>query len=177
MAMEIPKIQLPPTLQAFFDLLRLERGPGVLPESTQLMGATVVIFGVLEAALDMMDHSILGSIAFGVLSAGFLVAFAYGVLKAYKREDAFVRVVTAMAGTGAAIALISIVLHFVFAIALPPPLPSDRLVRFLLFPMIAWMVFLYSWILRHVSIRTIPAFAAATTYVIVVDWIFGTLLH
>ena len=78
---------------------------------------------------------------------------------------------------GAIIALTSIVLHFVFAVALPPPLPTERLVNFLLFPLVLWNFFAFTYVYRHAKLRSVPAFSFAATFVIIVDFIMARLLH
>jgi hypothetical protein len=65
----------------------------------------------------------------------------------------------------------------VFAVALPPPLPTQRLVNFLLFPLVIWNFFAFTFIYRHAKLRSLPAFVISATFVIIVDFILGRLLH
>lgn len=169
-------MSLPPTLKAFIQIVKFEGGQRDLPESTPLMGASLVAYVVFSAALHGLEHTMLGSLGYGLLSTALLVALTFGVLKAYGRSDVLIKTLTALAATGAFMALTSIVLHFVFAVALPPPLPTDRLVRFLLFPVVLWYFFMFAWLYRHAGMRTIPAFALAATYVVTINWIFSSLL-
>jgi len=80
-----------------------------------------------------------------------------------------------MAVMGAVAALAYIILHLIVGVALPPPLPTDRLARFLLFPIIVWTAFMYAFLLRHVSLRPIPAFVVAALYVLFIEVVLSTI--
>jgi hypothetical protein len=165
------------TFKVFYDIIALESGQGLLPISTKLMGGCLAAYAVAQAAVHLLDHELMPALLFGASSAALVGGGTAGVLELYKRRDKSVQTITALAGVGAFIALVSIILHFVFAVALPPPLPTQRLVNFLLFPVVLWMVFSFAFIYRHAGIRTIPAFAFAGTVAIVIDYIFATLMH
>ena len=47
--------------------------------------------------------------------------------------------------------------------------PPRRLVRFLLFPILMWTAFMYAFLFRHVSMRSIPAFCTAAFYVLAIQ--------
>ncbi len=166
------------TPKALYQIIALEGGQGKLPVSATLMGACLAAYAGAQTMLHLVnDHGSLGALFFGLGSAALLGGLSAGVLELYKRRDITIQTVTALAASGVVIALSSIVLHFLFAVALPPPLPTQRLVGFLLFPIGIWNVFSFAWIYRHAAIRTIPAFALATTFVIVVYFIMATLIH
>jgi hypothetical protein len=165
------------TIKVFYDIVALESGQGLLPISTKLMGGCLAAYAAGQAAVHLLDHEPMPALLFGVSSAAVVGAGTAGVLELYKRRDKTIQTITALAGVGAFIALVSILLHFVFAVALPPPLPTQRLVNFLLFPIVLWLVFSFAFIYRHAGMRTIPAFAFAATVAIVIDFIFATLMH
>ncbi|HTO80417.1 MAG TPA: hypothetical protein VMJ31_11645 [Methylocystis sp.] len=165
------------TPKAFLDILSLEGGQGKLPVSTRLMGGSLGVYAVLQTADHLLEHSFGGSLVYGLASAALVGVSTALVLPRYDARDRIVQTVTALAGVGAVIALASIVLHFVFAVALPPPLPTERLVNFLLFPLCIWNFFAFAYIYRHAKLRSLPAFALSATFVIVVDFILGRLLH
>lgn len=177
MAINMPASWENSTPKAIVDIIKLEGGQGKLPVSTPLMGGSLAAFALLVGAEHLLSHSFLGSLAFGGGAALLLGGGTAGVLALYKSQDKTVQTITALATVGAIIALVSILLHFIFAAALPPPLPSDRLIRFLLFPMIIWKVFAFAFIYRHAKLRTVPAFAFSATLAIVFDFIMATLLH
>jgi Ca2+/Na+ antiporter len=110
-----------------------------------------------------------------VLSAGLVYGATYGLLRAVKEDAKFQRTAMALAIMGALAALAYIVLHLVFSIALPPPLPTEKLLRFLLFPILIWMVFMYAFLFRHVSLRPVPAFVTASLYVLVIEVILSPI--
>ena len=112
-----------------------------MPISTKLMGGCLVAYAAGQAAVHLLDHEPMPALLLGVSSAAVVGAGTVGVLELYKRRDKTIQTITALAGVGAFIALVSILLHFVFAVALPPPLPTQRLVNFLLFPIVLWLVF------------------------------------
>jgi hypothetical protein len=165
------------TLKVFYDIIALEAGQGMLPISKTLMGGCLAAYAVGQTAVHWLDHEALPALLFGVSCAALVGGGTAGVLELYKRRDKTVQTITALAGVGAFIAVVSIILHFVFAVALPPPLPTQRLVNFLLFPITLWMVFAFAFIYRHAGLRTIAAFAVAATSAIVIDFIFATLMH
>ncbi|ARN83612.1 hypothetical protein [Methylocystis bryophila] len=165
------------TPKAFLDILTLEGGQGKLPINTQLMAGSLGVYAVLQSLDHLPEHSFLGSIGFGLASAGLVGGLTALLLPRYDARDRVVQTITALAGVGAVIALASIVLHFVFAIALPPPLPTARLVSFLLFPLCIWNFFAFAYIYRHGKLRNFPAFALSATFVIIVDFILAKLLH
>ena len=177
MAINLPAGWESSTPKAFWNIFALEAGQGKLPVSTKLMGGCVAAYFVAQTALHLLEHGLVSSLTFGLGSAGLLAGLTAGVLELYKSREKTIQAITALAASGAVIALSSIILHFIFAVALPPPLPTQRLVGFLLFPIAIWNVFSFAWIYRHAAIRTIPAFALAATFVIVVYFIMATLIH
>jgi hypothetical protein len=177
MAINMPAFWENSVPKALFDIIKLEGGQGKLPVSIPLMGGCLAAAAVFAALEHGLSHSPLGSVAFGGGVAVLLAGGTAGVLKLYKTQDKTVQTITALAAVMGFIALVSILLHFVFATALPPPLPSDRLIRFLLFPIIIWKVFAFAYLYKHAGIRTIPALAFSATLAIVIDFIMATLLH
>jgi bacteriorhodopsin len=178
MAINVPAAWANTTPKAIFDIIKLEAGPSKLPVSIPLMGGCLAAFAIGQTAVHALAHNLLPSIGFGIGCAALLALAAFGVLPFYKNSrDQIIQSLTALSAVGAFIALTSIVLHFVFAVALPPPLPTERLVNFLLFPIVLWLVFGFAFIFRHNGLRMIPAFALAITYAIIVDFIMATLIH
>jgi hypothetical protein len=178
MAIKLPACWADSTPKALYEIIALEGGQKKLPVSVPLMGGLLAAYAIAQALVhSVKDHGVAESLGFGLGSAALVGGLTAAVLAAYKRRELIVQSVTALAGTGVVIALTSIVLHFFFAVALPPPLPTQRLVSFLLFPIAAWNVFAFAWIYRHAAIRTIPAFALAAAIVIVIDFIMATLIH
>lgn len=174
MALNIPLVN-DPTPRTFLKMLNLEASQLSLPESQQLMKGALAAYVVLQAAAQFFSHSLLVSIFYGVSSGFVLYAATHYLLRFLKQEPKFVKTVTAMAVMGAVAALAYIVLHLIVGVALPPPLPTDRLVRFLLFPIIVWTAFMYAFLLRHVSLRPIPAFVTATLYVLAIEVVLSSI--
>ena len=152
------------TIKVFYDIVALESGQGLLPISTKLMGGCLAAYALGQAAVHLLDHEPMPALLFGVSSAAVVGAGTAGVLQLYKQREKTIQTITALAGVGAFIALVSIILH-------------QRLVNFLLFPIVLWLVFSFAFIFRHAGLRTIPAFAFAATIAIVIDYIFATLMH
>jgi len=163
------------TPQTVLKMINLEASQLSLPDSRELMWGAFGVYGVLQALAQAFNHSLLGSLIYGVLSAGLLYGATYGLLRVMKEDAKFQRTATALALMGALAALAYIILHLVFGIALPPPLPTEKLLRFLLFPILIWMVFMYAFLFRHVSLRPVPAFVAASLYVIVIEVILSPI--
>ena len=128
MAINLPAGWESSTPKAFWNIFALEAGQGKLPVSTKLMGGCVAAYFVAQTALHLLEHGLVSSLMFGLGSAGLLAGLTAGVLELYKSREKTIQAITALAASGAVIALSSIILHFIFAVALPPPLPTQRLV-------------------------------------------------
>jgi hypothetical protein len=163
--------------KAFLDILSLEGGQGKLPVNMRLVWGSLGAYAVLQTIDHWLEHSFGGSIIFGLASAALVGVSTALVVPRYDTREKTIQTTIALAGVGAVIALASIVLHFVFALALPEPLPTARLVNFLLFPLVIWNFFAFAYVYRHAKLRSLPAFAFSATFVIVVDFIFARLLH
>ena len=136
------------TIKVFYDIVALESGQGLLPISTKLMGGCLAAYAARtggRAFARSRAHA--GSACSAFPAPPWWAGGTAGVLELYKRRDKTIQTITALAGVGAFIALVSIILHFIFAVALPPPLPTQRLVNFLLFPIVLWLVFSFAFIL------------------------------
>ncbi len=175
MPISLPTVNLPPAPKALLDILRLEGGQQELPVSPRLAGAAMGAYAIAEILAHSVEHSVLGSLGYGVLTAGILAGITFFSLNMVGARDRFIQTITALGAMGTVVCLAYIVLHLVFGAALPPPLPSDRLVRFLLFPLVIWELFMFTWIYRHASLRTIPAFVASGVYVILESFILTPL--
>ncbi len=174
MALNIPLVN-DPTPRTFLKMLNLEASQLSLPESDTLMKGALAAYVVLQLGAQWFSHSIFVSVFYGLASAAVLYGATFYLLRYLKQEEKFVKTLTAMAGMGALAALAYIVLHLIVGVALPPPLPTDKLVRFLLFPIIIWTVFMYAFLLRHVALRPIPAFVAASIYVLVIEVVLSSV--
>ncbi|WP_363350739.1 hypothetical protein [Methylocystis echinoides] len=174
MALNIPLVK-DQTAQTVFKMLNLEASQLSLPESQQLMKGALAAYVVLQTGAQFFSHSLLASIFYGVATAAVLYGATFYLLRYLKQEEKFVKTLTAMAIMGAIAALAYIILHVIVGVALPPPLPTDRLARFLLFPIIVWIVFMYAFLLRHVSLRPIPAFVTASLYVLAIEIVLSAV--
>ncbi|PPD45007.1 MAG: hypothetical protein CTY15_05670 [Methylocystis sp.] len=174
MALNIPLIN-DPTPRTFFKMINLEASQLSLPESQNLMMGSLGAYAVLQAAAQSFGKSLPVSIVYGIASAAVLYGATLFLLRFLKQEEKFIKTVTAMAVMGAVAALAYIILHLIVGVALPPPLPTERLARFLLFPIIVWTAFMYAFLLRHVSLRPIPAFVTAALYVLVIEVVLSSL--
>ncbi|MGJ0507973.1 MAG: hypothetical protein ACR652_12805 [Methylocystis sp.] len=168
MALNIPLLN-DATPRTFLKMLNLEASQLSLPESQDLMKGALAAYVVLQAGAQLFSHSLVVSLFYGVSSGVVLFAATRSLLRYLNQEQKFVKTLTAMAVMGAVAALAYIILHLIVGVALPPPLPTERLARFLLFPIIVWTAFMYAFLLRHVSLRPIPAFVTAALYVLLID--------
>lgn len=169
-------INLPPIPKALFDIFKMEGSQKALPDSQKVAGIALGAYAVAEFFAHLIEHSFLGSLVYAVAAVGALTAFTYFTLKTVGAQDRLYQTLTALGAMGAAVCTGYIILHFFFAVALPPPLPSDKLVRFLLFPLIVWNVFMFAWIYRHALVRPLPAFVVACLYVILESFVLTPLL-
>jgi hypothetical protein len=176
MPVSMPTINLPPIPKALFDIVRMEGSQRALPVSEQLAGGAMAAYAVGELFAHLIEHSFLGSLVYAVAVVGALAAITYFALNAVGARDRLFQTLTALGAMGALVCFAYIVLHYFFAVALPPPLPSDKLVRFLLFPLVVWNVFMFAWIYRHALLRPLPAFVTAALYVVLESFILTPLL-
>lgn len=174
MPINIPIINQP-TPQAFIKILNLEGSQQALPESQDLMKGALAAYAVTQAGAQLFDHSVIGSLIYGLACAALLYGSTFYLLRFVKQSEKFVKTLMALAATGALGALAYMILHLVFGVALPPPLPTERLLRFLLFPIVVWNVFMFAFLYRHVSLRALPAFVVASIYLILIDAILSPL--
>ncbi len=174
MALNIPLVN-DQTSRTVLKMLNLEASQLSLPESQQLMKGALAAYVVLQAGAQYFSHSIAVSIFYGVASAAVLYGATFYLLRYLGQEQKFVKTLSAMAIMGAIAALAYIILHLIVGVALPPPLPTDRLARFLLFPIIVWIVFMYAFLLRHVALRPIPAFVTAALYVLAIEIVLSAV--
>ncbi len=175
MAINIPPFVKHPVAQTSLKILNLEASQLSFPESQNIMKGAVAAYAVAQTAAQSFEHSMLASVLYGLASAGVAVVWTYYLLRYLKQDDKFVRTLIAVAGFGALAATVYCVLHVIFGIALPDPMPTKKLLRFLLFPIIVWLVFIYAFFYRHVSLRPIPAFFTATFYVLIVEIIMAAV--
>jgi hypothetical protein len=174
MGLNIPFVN-DPTPRTFLKMLNLEASQLSLPESQELMKGALAAYVVLQAGAQFFSKSLPVSIFYGVASAGVLYGATFYLLRFLKQEQKFVKTLTALAVMGAIAALAYIVLHLIVGVALPPPLPTERLARFLLFPIIVWTAFMYAFLLRHVSLRPVPAFVTAALYVLAIEVVLSAI--
>lgn len=174
MAITIP-FQNHPLVRTAWKIFQIEASQLSLPDSKELMQRSLIAYAVAQTGSQMFDHSVIGSVIYGLVSAGLAYGSTLYLLRYLKQEDKFNRTVLAIAGTGAIGALAYIVLHMFFALALPPPMPTERLVKFLLAPIIVWYAFIYAFYYRHVALRPIPAFVTAAFYVLVVQIVLSVI--
>jgi hypothetical protein len=163
--------------KAFYDILALEGAQNALPANINLVGGSLGVYAVLQAIDHSIEHSWTGSFFYGLGSAALVGVSTFLVVPRYDTREKTIQTAIALAGIGAIIALTSIVLHFVFSVALPPPLPTERLVNFLLFPLTLWNFFAFTYIYRHAKLRSVPAFSFAAALVIILDFVMARLLH
>lgn len=174
MALNIPFVN-DPTPRTFLKMLNLEASQLSLPESQNLMKGALAAYVVLQAGAQFFSHSLVVSIFYGLASAGVLYGATFYLLRYLQQEQKFVKTLSALAVMGAVAALAYIILHLIVGVALPPPLPTERLARFLLFPIIVWTAFMYAFLFRHVSLRPIPAFVTASLYVIAIEVVLSAI--
>lgn len=174
MTINIPIINHP-VARTFVKILNLEATQRSLPESPEIAKIALGAYAVTQFGAQAFNHSLIGSLIYGALSALICYVWNFYLLRFQKHEDKFNRTVIAVAGMGALGALVYIILHLLFALALPPPLPTERLLRFLLFPIIVWLAFIYAFFYRHIDLRPVPAFVAGAVYVLIVEVIMSAV--
>lgn len=176
MSLSLSSFSLPPTPRALFDILKLEAGPAALPASTRTLWISLIAYGLSGAAGQALTHDELPALAYGLVDTVLLAATTAAVLRLNGASERFGQTLTALTATGAIVALVSVVLSAGVALVFPAPLPTGKLVGFVLFPLVIWKITLYLWIFRHASLRFIPALAVAASYVGLTLFVLSPLL-
>lgn len=173
MQIKLPfNIVLPADFEKIFRILRAELGPDSLPVSMPLLGACLGGFAfaqlinllVYKTVAQSVGIAVTGTILLAAITAGSLYLLGYG-----KRLP---QTLTALAGTGALIGLVSFGVRVVIMLGLPEEAPTVDLTRFLMFPLFLWTVVVFMGIFRAAfSGRLIPGLAVAVAYMILLEFL------
>lgn len=169
-------IKLPPLIQDFVGILNSDVGPEVLPHSSLLLKVSLGLFVLIEFAIKLSTHSVLGSVGIGVSAAALLSLVAALAARLLGRDERLTQTLTALAGVGAVVAFVNFFFRAVliqgFAFV-GEGLPAEELASFLLFPIFLWNVVVYASIYRKAfSVGSILSFALSLGYLLVlVFWI------
>ena len=85
------------TPQTVLKMINLEASQLSLPDSRELMWGAFGAYGVLQAIAQSFNHSLLGSLIYGVMSVVLLYGGTYGLLRVLKEDAKFQRTATALA--------------------------------------------------------------------------------
>jgi hypothetical protein len=165
-------VKLPPDLEKMIRILRTEMGPDALPVSWPLLGVCLAGFAFGQV-INLAVYKTLPQ-ALGIATTGtvLLVAMAAGSLYLLGYGKRLPQTLTALAGTGALIALASFGVRLVLWIGLPEEAPTVDLMRFLMFPLFLWNVVVFMGILRIAfSGRLVPGLAVAVAYMIMLEFL------
>ncbi|MBY6241037.1 hypothetical protein [Methylosinus sp. Sm6] len=176
MSLSLPTLSLPPVPKAVIDIMRLEAGPAALPTSRLFLAASLVAYTAGEIGQQLVSQDILPAIAYGLASVVLLVGATFIALLLAGARDRLFQTLAALATIGVVLAVVVVVLHSIVAQVFPPPLPTARLVNFLLFPLVLWKVTLFMWIYRHASLRFVPSLAVSVLYVGFTVFVLAPLL-
>lgn len=147
------KIKLPQTVDNFLGILRVERGPDVLPASLPLLAASLVAFALAEFGWKLLTHTPARAAEIGVAGALLLAAVALVCARTLNLSERLTQTLTALAAAGAVIALVNLLLRLLLRGAFMgmemDALPIDSISNFLLFPLFAWNGLVYFSIFRR----------------------------
>lgn len=165
-------VKLPPDLDKIVRILRGELGPDSLPVSYPLLGAWLAGFAIGQALNLFLYKTAFQAIGIAATGAVLLVAIAAGSLSLLGYRKRLAQTLTALAGTGTLIALVSFFVRFIIMNGLPPEAPTVDLTRFLMFPLFLWNVVVFMGILRIAfSGRLIPGLAVAIAYMVMLEFL------
>jgi len=173
MQIKLPfNVKLPTDLDKIIRILRSELGPDALPVSWPLLGVCLAGF-TLGQLINLALYKTMPQ-AFGIAFTGavLLVALTAGSLYLLGYGKRLPQTLTALAGTGALIAVASFGVRLVLLLGLPEEAPVVDLSRFLMFPLFLWNVVVFMGILRIAfSGRLIPGLAVAIAYMIMLEFL------
>lgn len=165
-------LELPPNIAKIVGILRAELGPDSLPVSWPLLGGCLAAFAfgqlinllVYKTVAQAIGITLIGTLLLAALTAGSLYLLGYA-----KRLP---QTLSALAGTGAIIAIVSFGMRVILKLGLPEEAPTLDLTRFLMFPLFLWNVVVFMGILRIAfSGRLIPGLAVAVAYMIMIEFL------
>jgi hypothetical protein len=173
MQIKLPfEVKLPSDLEKLIRILRTEMGPDALPVSWPLLGICLAGFAfgqlinlaVIKTFPQALGIALTGTVLLVAITAGSLYLLGYG-----KRLP---QTLTALAGTGALIALVSFGVRIVLWLGLPEEAPTADLMRFLMFPLFLWNVIVFMGIFRIAfSGRLVPGLAVAVAYMVMLEFL------
>lgn len=165
-------VKLPPDLDKMIRILRTEMGPDALPVSWPLLGVCLAGFAFGQAINLFVYKSLPQALGIATIGTVLLVAMAAGSLYLLGYGKRLPQTLTALAGTGALIALVTFGVRLVLWIGLPEEAPTVDLMRFLMFPLFLWNVVVFMGILRIAfSGRLVPGLAVAVAYMIMLEFL------
>ena len=158
----------PMPFMLFARLLALRANPQDLPADPRVLGLALAAHVVADVLTLLGSVTLSQALVAAVLDTVLLVALAHTALLLRGFGARALQTLTALAGTGAAMAL----LHWLLSGAIPAESPLV-----LGLPFLVWFVVVYAHILRHaLSISIAAAFGASLLYLVVSLGIGGTVL-
>ncbi len=165
------KITLPPLIHGFVGILRSEVGPEVLPSSSYLLRLSLGLFALVEFAIKLSTHSVVGAVGIGFSAAALLILIAALAARLLGHDERLRQTLTALAAAGAVVALVNFLFRYLLVQGFSfvgDELPAQDLASFLLFPIFLWNTVVYASIFRRsFSLGLILSFALSLGYLLV----------
>ncbi|WOJ88603.1 hypothetical protein RZS28_12330 [Methylocapsa polymorpha] len=170
------KIKLPPLIHNFVGILRSDVGPEVLPHSSLLLRVSLGLFVLIEFAIKLATHSVVGAAGIGISAAALLILVAALAARLLGHDERLTQTLTALAAAGAVVAFVNFFFRFLLVQGFAfvgEDLPAQELASFLLFPIFLWNVVVYASIYRRAfAVGAVLSFALSLGYLLVlVFWI------
>ncbi len=173
MQIKLPfNIKLPTDLEKIVLILRAELGPDSLPVSQPLLGACLAAYAFGLFMNLVLYKSIPQAIGIAVTGVVLLVVLTGGSLYLLGYVKRLHQTLTALAGTGALVAIVTFGVRLVLTIGMPEEVVTVNLMRFLMLPLFLWNVLVFMAILRIAfSGRLIPGLAVAAAYMVMLEFL------
>lgn len=139
----------------FFDLCRLRLGPQDLPVSPVLLRASLLAYGVCGFVSALIGLSPVWALAGTLLDVALLALLTGVALGLRRRPERYTQTLTALAGSGTVLGLIS--LPIVTALGLAPDGPLQLLLSNLWLLLLVWNLVVIGHIARHALDLGMPA--------------------
>lgn len=142
-----------------------------LPYSWLALIFSLILFGLSRYQLHSLEHSQMAAFQVGLWAPVALTAVAVLGLLMTGTIGTIARTLTALAATGAVMALVTAVVRVFFFVATPEEANIGKMIGFITFPLLLWNLLVYAYIFRHTFAgRPVLAFALAGFYVIPISY-------
>ncbi len=162
----------------FIDICLLKAGPQDIPASAWLMKLTLMFYFFIAVLSQLMEYSLLVSLAAGVAELIWLLLFVNILLSLRGFKARFNQTVTALAGTGALVSIIALPLVLLASDINPENMTAVQSgIMMLIMVVLLWILMITAHIFRHsAEVKAGAAVALTVVYTILTMVVVGAAM-